>query len=148
MEINQTTASPLVKEVILDAPVDRVWKAITDRDEMKQWYFDLKEFRPEPGFKFEFYGGEEGKQFLHLCTIKEVEVNKKLVHTWTYETHPEAETLLTWDLFPEGNTTRLRLTHEGLEKLPQDSDFAKDNFVQGWNEILDSSLKNYVEQTK
>jgi len=42
----------VIKEVILNASVPKVWKAITDRDDMKQWYFDIEEFRPEPGSSF------------------------------------------------------------------------------------------------
>jgi uncharacterized protein YndB with AHSA1/START domain len=37
-----------------------VWLALTEKDLIKQWYFDLPEFRPEVGFIFEFTGGEEG----------------------------------------------------------------------------------------
>ncbi len=38
---------PFVIERILNAPVERVWRAITDKDEMKNWYFDIPEFKPE-----------------------------------------------------------------------------------------------------
>ena len=45
-------AEPVIKEVLLNAPASKVWKAITDKNEMKQWYFDLAEFKPEVGFEF------------------------------------------------------------------------------------------------
>ncbi len=68
-----------VTERIYNATVDKVWKAITDKDQMKQWYFDLAEFWPEAGFEFQFYGqGKEGEQYLHLCKITEVIKEKKL----------------------------------------------------------------------
>ncbi len=38
---------PLVFERTLNAPVNAVWEAITDKDKMKQWYFDLAAFKPE-----------------------------------------------------------------------------------------------------
>ena len=141
---NQPTHSPLIKEVLLDAPVDRVWKAITDRDEMKEWSFDINKFKPEVGFEFEFYGEKDGHKFLHRCKILEVEPLRKLVHTWTYEEHPDAETIVAWELFPEGEKTRLRLTHTGLENLPQDENFARENFIGGWNHILGVSLIKYL----
>ncbi|MGZ5189766.1 MAG: SRPBCC domain-containing protein [Flavisolibacter sp.] len=137
-------SNPLIKEALLDAPLHRVWKAITNNDDMKQWYFDLKEFKPEVGFQFQFYGENEGRKFLHLCEVKEVIENKKISYTWTYDTHPEAVTLVSWELFPEGNKTRLKLTHEGLDKLPQERDYAIDNFKAGWNDIVEKSLRNYV----
>ena len=53
-----TTKNHLGKAVVIErtfnAPVPRVWKALTDVEEMRRWYFDLKEFKPEVGFEFEF----------------------------------------------------------------------------------------------
>jgi uncharacterized protein YndB with AHSA1/START domain len=47
-----------------------VWLAITEKDLMKQWYFDLPEFKAEAGFTFEFTGGEEGgKQYVRRCFL-------------------------------------------------------------------------------
>jgi len=48
---------PIVIERTFDAPVAKVWKAITDKDAMKQWYFDLPEFKAEVGFEFQFLAG-------------------------------------------------------------------------------------------
>ena len=141
----QTPAAPIVKEVLLNAPVTRVWKAITDKNEMKNWYFDLPKFEPTVGSTFQFYGENEGRKFLHLCEVKEVIVNQKISYTWMYEGQ-NIETLVSFELFPEGEQTRLKLTHTGVEKLPQDRDFAKSNFEQGWTEIIQKSLKEYVEK--
>ena len=141
----QTPAAPIVKEVLLNAPITRVWKAITDKNEMKNWYFDLPEFEPTVGSAFQFYGENEGRKFLHLCEVKEVIVNQKISYTWMYEGQ-NIETLVSFELFPEGEQTRLKLTHTGVEKLPQDRDFAKSNFEQGWTEIIQKSLKEYVEK--
>ena len=49
-------AEAIIMERTLDAPVAKVWKALTDVDQMREWYFDLKEFKPEIGFEFEFRG--------------------------------------------------------------------------------------------
>ncbi|HAX49745.1 MAG TPA: SRPBCC domain-containing protein, partial [Bacteroidetes bacterium] len=53
---------PIIKEVIINAPISKVWKAITDKDQMREWYFDLAEFKPRVGFKFQFEGGTEDKK--------------------------------------------------------------------------------------
>src|SRR5579864_2160691 len=76
---------PFVIERTFDAPVSKVWKALTDKDEMKQWYFDLPDFKPEVGFEFQFTGGKDGRSYLHLCKITKVEVGKKLTYSWRYE---------------------------------------------------------------
>jgi uncharacterized protein YndB with AHSA1/START domain len=43
---------PFVIERTYNAPIAKVWKALTDKNDMKQWYFDLSEFKPEVGFEF------------------------------------------------------------------------------------------------
>jgi uncharacterized protein YndB with AHSA1/START domain len=120
-------AAPFVIERTYNAPADKVWQAITDKDKMKQWYFDLKEFKPEVGFEFQFSGGTREQTFLHLCKITEVIPGKKLTHTWTYDGYP-GESFVTFELFAEGDKTRLKLTHAGLETFPGQPAFARTNF--------------------
>jgi uncharacterized protein YndB with AHSA1/START domain len=137
---------PIVIERTYNASADRVWKAITDTDQMRQWFFDLVEFKPEQGFEFQFKGGREDRIFTHLCRVTEVIVGSKISYSWTYDGF-EGDTLVTFELFPEGNKTRLRLTHSGLETLPiNNPDFAKENFVMGWNGIIGESLKTFLEK--
>src|SRR5687767_2545293 len=123
---------PIIIERTYDAPADKVWKAISDRDEMKHWYFDLEAFRPEKDFEFSFMGGTEEKQYLHKCVVTEVVPGKKLAYSWRYDGYPGIS-YVTFELFDEGGKTRVKLTHEGLESFPSDNaDFARKNFVEGW----------------
>lgn len=146
MSLDQVKSQPIIKEITVNAPVEKVWKAITQKDEMKHWYFDFASFEPEVGFKFQFYGGTEENQYLHLCEIKEVIPNKKLSYSWRYEGYP-GDSLVTFELFAEEGGTRVKLTHEGLDSFPaSNADFAKGNFVEGWNDIIGRSLKEYVEK--
>jgi len=138
-------SEPFVIERTYDAPADKVWQAITDRDKMKQWYFDLKEFKPEVGFEFQFWGGSKEKSYLHLCRITEVITGKKLTHTWQYDGYP-GESFVSFELFPEGDRTRLKLTHTGLETFPAEKDFARESFTKGWTHIIGKSLPEYLEK--
>src|SRR5688500_618298 len=123
---------PIVIEKVLNAPIDRVWKAITNKDDMKQWYFDLADFRPEVGFEFQFEGGPDHKTYLHLCKVTEVIPGKKITYSLRYDGYA-GNSFVTWELFKEGAQTRLKLTHSGLETFPKENpDLAKNNFVQGW----------------
>jgi len=137
--------APFVIERTYNAPADKVWQAITDKDKMKQWYFDLKEFKPEVGFEFQFTGGPPEKTYLHLCRITEVIPGKKLTHTWKYDGYA-GESFVTFELFAEGDKTRLKLTHAGLETFPAEPDFARNNFEMGWTDIIGRSLKEYLEK--
>lgn len=130
-----------------NAPVEKVWNALTDKDQMKEWYFKLDEFRPEPGFEFSFAGqGHKGEKYIHLCKVLEVVKHKKLSYSWTYKDYP-GYSVVTFELFSEGGNTRLVLTHAGLETFIQDNaDFARESFAAGWTELIGKLLKQYVER--
>ena len=135
---------PFVIERTYNAPIARVWKAITHKEDMKQWYFDLAEFKPEVGFEFQFLGGKDEKKYLHLCKITEIVPGTKITYSWRYDGY-EGISYVTFELFAEGNKTRVKLTHEGLETFPANNpDLAKENFVQGWNSIIGTSLKEFL----
>ena len=127
-------------------PLKKIWKAITDKDQMKQWYFDLSEFKPVVGFEFRFSGqGHKGEQYLHLCKITDAVVNKKLRYSWKYDNF-EGMSYVTFELFEEGSKTRLKLTHEGLETFPVNNpDFAKESFAEGWTSLIGTSLQKFIE---
>ena len=138
--------APFTIERTFNATAATVWKAITNKDDMKQWYFDLPEFKPEVGFEFSFEAGKDGKKYMHLCKITDVIPGKKLTHSWRYEGY-EGNSFVTFELFEEGDKTRLKLTHEGLETLPASNpDFAKTNFAAGWTQIIGTSLGAYLEK--
>ena len=135
---------PLVIERTFNAPIARIWKALTNRDDMERWYFDLKEFKAEAGFEFRFTVEHKGFTYAHYCKIVEVIPGKKLAHTWRYE-GLKGDSLVTFELFAEGKQTRLKLTHEGLDSFPKTPEFAKTNFVVGWTQIIGTWLKEFVE---
>jgi uncharacterized protein YndB with AHSA1/START domain len=137
---------PIIIERTYSSPIEKVWKAITDKNEMKQWYFDLNDFKPEVGFEFEFDGGNEDRVYTHLCKVTEVVIGKKITYSWRYKGY-EGQSFVTFELFDEGKNTRVKLTHQGLETFPSDiPDFAKENFVEGWKDIIGRSLKEFVEK--
>lgn len=137
---------PFVIERTYNAPIEKVWKAITDKDQMKQWYFDIAAFKPEIGFEFQFEAGKGKKCYLHLCKITEVIIGRKLTYSWRYDGY-EGNSFVTFELFAEGDKTRLKLTHTGLETFPMSNpDFAKENFATGWTALIGTSLKEFVEK--
>ena len=136
---------PFVIQRIVTAPGEKVWQAITDKDKMKQWYFDIETFRPEVGCEFQFEGGPDGRSYLHLCTVLEVTEGRKLQHSWRYQGY-DGNSVVTWELFPQGDKTLVKLTHEGLETFPANNpDLKKENFVAGWTDIVGNLLPAFVE---
>jgi uncharacterized protein YndB with AHSA1/START domain len=139
---------PVRIERIFNAPVEKVWNAITDINQMKLWYFpQLQDFKPEKGFETQFNVHHEGRDFLHLWKVKEVMPLKKISIEWKYAGYP-GNSLVSFEIFPEANKTRLVLTHEGIEsfmpaKYPE---LAKKNFAEGWSAFMDKELKEFLER--
>ena len=74
---------PFEIERLLNAPVTNVWDALTKNEQLKEWYFQIADFKPVVGFEFQFIGKtEENKEYLHLCKVTEVVPGKKLVYSW------------------------------------------------------------------
>ncbi len=138
---------PFVIERVFNAPIAKLWKAITDKDDMKEWYFDFAEFKPEPGFVFRFSGtGNDGKEYLHICEVTEVVPGKKLTYSWKYDGYPGISQV-SFELFEEGKQTKLKLTHTGLETFPNNNpDFARESFAAGWTHIIGKSLPGFLNK--
>jgi uncharacterized protein YndB with AHSA1/START domain len=140
-------ADAVIVERTFTAPVARVWKELTDVDQMREWYFDLKEFKAQIGFEFEFIVDHEGNSYHHLCRVTEVVPEKRIAYTWRYKGEP-GNSLVTIELSPEGEKTRLKLTHTGIETFPKTPAYARKNFEQGWTSIIGIELKQFVEYAK
>jgi len=145
MSAKTETADPVIVERTLNAPVARVWQALTDVDQMREWYFDLKQFKAEVGFEFEFVVEHEGNRYHHLCRIKEVIPEKKIAYTWRYKGEP-GDSLVTFELFADGDKTRVKVTHTGIETFPKAPAYARKNFEAGWTAIIGTELKQFVER--
>ncbi len=147
MTMKTNLGEAVVIERTFNAPIAKVWRAITDVDQMRKWYFDLKEFKPELGFEFEFSVEHEGMTYHHLCRVTEVVPEKKIAYTWRYKGEP-GDSLVTLELFAEGDNTRVKLTHTGIETFPKTPAYARKNFESGWTAIIGTELKQFVEQSK
>jgi len=147
MTMKTSLGEAVVIERTFNAPIAKVWRAITDVDQMRAWYFDLKEFKPEVGFEFEFSVEHEGMTYHHLCRVTEVVPQKKIAYTWRYKGEP-GDSLVTFELFDEDDNTGVKLTHTGIETFPKTPAYARKNFESGWTAIIGTELKQFVEQSK
>ena len=126
------------------AAPDRVWAACT-RPELLQRWFSPKPFRDcvveadvRVGGRFFFRMAGEPGTFAAEGTYREVDEPRRLVLTWTWVEGPPDQppdgvtSLVTFDLEPDGDGTRLMLTHEGLPDLEQ-----ADSHEEGWAETFE-----------
>lgn len=138
------SAGTVVLERTYNAPAESVWAALTDVNKLRKWYFKLSGFEPRVGYKFEFTGESDCAKYIHLSEVTEVIDGRKLTYSWSYKGY-DGMSYVTWELFPEGDKTKVVLTHAGLETFPKLADFTKDSFTAGWTYFLETALKNFVE---
>ncbi|WP_333879150.1 SRPBCC family protein [Flavobacterium sp.] len=128
-----------------------LWKVITERDHLKQWYFDFAEdWQLKIGQTFEWSAGDtEDKQWLHRGVMLEIIPNRKLVHSWEYPGY-SGTSVVTWELQPvDESTTELHFSH--VFTIPFDVTepaLKRENFDMGWNHILNISLVEYLEKNQ
>ena len=131
----------------VNAPADKVWNALTDKAQMKNWYFDIDDFSTDLHTEFSFYESGGENKYQHHGKILEVIQQEKLKYSWTYPEFSKEKTIVKWNLQDEGDQTLVILTHKGLEYLEHlGEEFSKDSFDRAWTEIVSIKFKNYIEQ--
>jgi uncharacterized protein YndB with AHSA1/START domain len=143
-------ANQIEREIVIAAPVARVWAALTEAEHVGTWFGDEgAEVDLRPGGTMKVRWKEHGTQ---LTTIERVEPERYFSWRWM---SPEGQapnadnsTLVEFSLTPEGNGTRLRVVETGFDKLdlPEEERAARfrDN-TQGWGEEL-NELRDYAQR--
>lgn len=140
-----TLENSIQVENVFNTTVSNAWKALTDINEMRKWYFNLDEFLPQMGFEFKFLAGNDEKKYMHLCKVVEAAENKTISYSWRYEGY-EGSTIVRFELIDLGDKTKITLKHTGVETLPKSNpDFARENFIGGWNYFIMEALKKYFD---
>jgi uncharacterized protein YndB with AHSA1/START domain len=138
----------IVVQRIYPVPAEKVWEAITNPEQMRQWYFPmLEDFKAEVGFETSFAVPAFDKHFLHIWKVAEVIPGKKISYEWRYGGYP-GNSLVSFELFEEKEGTRLVLTHKNLETFKGDQypELARENFILGWTRFICLALKEYMNK--
>lgn len=114
----------IVQEVTIKAPAERIFKALTDPDELLKWWGSEGRFHaeevdsdPRPGgrWRMRVSGGcGTGSSSVVSGEYVEVEPPNLLIYTWNREGEEWPETVVRWDLEEREGLTTVRLTHSGL----------------------------------
>jgi len=141
------------KTIELNAPVSRVWRALTDYREFGEW-FNVKLDGPFVPGKVSngriTYPGYEHLTF-ELVNQK-IEPERRFAFSWhPYALDPnvdyskEPSTLVEFRLEPKDESTVLHLTESGFEAIPEGRRFeAFRKNDEGWTEQM-SNIKKYLE---
>ncbi|MBS1494147.1 MAG: SRPBCC domain-containing protein [Bacteroidetes bacterium] len=135
---------PVIKEVTIDAPVSKVWKAITEKEQIAEWLMPSNDFELKAGTTFHMTGSSKGVEYPHICTITEIVPEKKLSYTWAVK-DKLSDTLVTYELEEQDGKTKVTLTHSGWDKVTLNTVGAtREDYNNGWNHVL-PGLQKYVE---
>ena len=152
-------------ELEIEAPPERVFKALTDQKQLFTWWgkepnvvltkFDM-DARKGGKYRFECHaapGADHGdvgdqlkrnqeKQFVCHGEVLECEPPRLLVWSWVanWHEHPDHATTVRWELKPTSNGTLVRVTHSGL----RNENIARKDYGQGWQGVL-ALLRGFSE---
>src|SRR3984957_14609690 len=131
----------IVREVLIEAPIEVVWRTVTEPDQMSQWFADRVELVVEPGAHGYMHFGDQGGPVV----VETVDPPTRFSFRWNHprEEEPVAgnSMLVEFTLTPERDErTRLRVTESGHELLDW-PDAEKQRYADehrgGWGEFLD-----------
>jgi len=127
--------TPVVVERTVPVPAERAFDAWLREADLRVWMAPLGdvELDPRVGGRFRIVmqrDDRDGGPIEHVGEYRELDRPRRLVFTWI-SPYTDGESLVTVDLSPEGDETRVVLTHEGLPEP------ARDGHAGGWGGFLD-----------
>ncbi|MEM9795200.1 MAG: SRPBCC domain-containing protein [Pseudomonadota bacterium] len=129
----------ITRDVFLPHPVQTVWAALTDPDQLAIWLMP-NDFQPVLGHRFTFRTDPApGFDGIVHCEVLELIPTTRLVFSWMAG---KVDTRVTFALAEEAAGTRLRLRHEGfgLTQLP-----VRMLLSVGWKRILRTRLPAHLD---
>ena len=135
------------KQFEVTAPIEAVWKAITDGDELTRWFCQEASCEPDVGGKQHIdWGG--GAKATHVITVW-----KPNAHLRVESVRPELDNSMTagqsepyatdWYLEHDGGVTRVRMVASGFGE-GADWDHEYDGTFHGWD-IFHKTMQHYLE---
>ncbi len=139
-------SNPIVVTREIKCDKEKIWSAITDINEMKQWYFDqIPSFEAKLGFATEFVIYNEGRTFTHQWSVLDVKPNDTITYSWQYPEYP-GRSQSKFSIVESDQGTSITLSCTGLETFPDDiPEFTRESCEGGWNYFL-NRLKDYCEK--
>ena len=122
-----TTTDAIQKQIVLDAPRERVWKAVSDPAEFGAWFgVDMTGVTfaaGQPAIGKMTYPGYEGHPF--EIVIDRIEAPRLFSFRWhpygidpNYDYSSEPMTLIVFELEEVAGGTRLTVTESGFDAVP------------------------------
>ncbi len=137
----QTDTSQIVVEELFPYAPETLWKMLTTPALIGRWLMEPTGFSPTQGARFTFQTTPAGAwDGVIQCEVLEVVPNERLSFAWrggddaNQGYGSRLDTVVTWTLAREGDSTRLRLAHSGFH-LPR-NETAYTRMSAGWTNII------------
>jgi uncharacterized protein YndB with AHSA1/START domain len=117
MSLTEAPREAIVIDVALDAPPDRVWRALTEPEWVARWLGEA-DIAGVSGQRFSLKSSGAVGEGPVECEVIDAEPDRRLSYRWRAEASggmAALDTVVTWVLepTPDGGT-RLRLVHDGF----------------------------------
>src|SRR5689334_22747687 len=132
--------------IVIDAPVDDVWDALTNPDQIRKYFFGTEAVSDwKKGSPLYFRGEWEGKKYEDKGTILETKPPELFQYSyWSsmsrIEDKPENYVTVTYRLTEELGKTKVTITQENIP-----SEEMRKHSEENWNKVL-ADLKNLLER--
>jgi uncharacterized protein YndB with AHSA1/START domain len=127
----------LAFEELLPHPVEVVWGALTDANAISDWLMATQDFRPQVGARFRMKTRGLSADGWVDAEVLELDPPHRMVWAWFVDADVP-HTIVTFELTPQADGTRLKLTHVG-EIDPSVGALLRDGWP-GRLELLKTSL--------
>ena len=139
------------REVVIDAPVEVVWRTITEPEQIRQWFADRVDLELEPGGR-----GLMGFEDRALPLVVEaLEPPTRFSFRWNHPAGAEPaagnSTLVDFTLVGEGERTRLRVVETGheLRAWPESEKIRyAEEHREGWGSFTDRLVRLLAERPR
>lgn len=130
------------KEQMFNHPIDAVWKAITDPNEISAWFLEA-DFKAEKGYQYIF--NSTGENCVPIVG-EVISANPyTLVYTWIVKDTP-GTTTVSWKLESIDGRTKLYLEHSGISNYTGETAIAMfESFNGGWDNCI-NGLSTYLKE--
>lgn len=137
--------APILVERTYSASPHRIWEALTDKDKLTLWYFEIPDFELTKGAEFNFYESKGANRYHYRIQIIDFIPNQLLKYSWSHPSESQGTSVVTWHLTRRGNATAVRIIHEGIENFADAGALLeRAKYEKGWNTILGTSLANFL----
>ncbi|TQC47930.1 SRPBCC domain-containing protein [Rhodococcus sp. WS4] len=120
------TTTMISVDQFIAAPPAKVWRALTEPELLARWWAS-GDIAATVGHRFHLDMPGWGSV---PCEVVEVEPERRLVYTFT------ENWTLTWNVVPEGTSTRLFLEHSGFDLDDKRSRDAFERMGPGWRDTV------------